>query len=106
MDTKKPAEKKAIEKKPEKEVWLVTGDLTARVSLNPMDRQPTPEEMGDFDVKHLGHRLPGNPHQRQVFLQELDRLVKEYGKEEIWKWRERLLLEAQFVVDEEDFWQG
>ena len=82
-----------------KKVWLVNRGLTTVVSANPMDREPTLEEMEDCDVKHLGHRLPGNPEQRQGLLQYLKNLLEEHGPEWVWNSRERLLLEAQYIVD-------
>ena len=82
-----------------KKVWLVNRGLTTVVSSNPMDREPKPEEMEDFDVKHLGHRLPGNPEQRQELLQYLKNLLEEHGPEWVWNSRQRLLLEAQYIVD-------
>ena len=82
-----------------KTVWLVNRGLTTVVSANPMDREPTPEEMEDCDVKHLGHRLPGNPEQHQELMGYLKELLQEHGPEWVWNSRERLLLEAQYIVD-------
>ena len=96
LEDKTDSEKAELKKK----AWLVNRGLTTVVSANPMDREPTPEEMGDFDVKHLGHRLPGNPEQRQELMGYLKEMLQEHGPEWVWNSRERLLLEAQFIVDE------
>ena len=82
-----------------KKVWLVNRGLTTVVSANPMDREPKPEEVEDFDVKHLGHRLPGNPEQRKELPGYLKELLQEHGPEWVWNSRGRLLLEAQYIVD-------
>jgi hypothetical protein len=96
LEDKTDSEKAELKKK----VWLVNRGLATVVSANPMDREPTPDEKDELDVKYLGYRLPGNPQTRQALLESTDQLVKKYGAEWVWNNRERLLLEAQFIVDE------
>jgi len=48
----------------------------------------------------LGRKLPGEPLQRFSLLETLSELVEKKGAEWVWEHRERLLHEAQFIIDE------
>ncbi len=52
-----------------------------------------------FDEELLGARLPGSPSERMRLLHTLLELVDEYGEEWVRSNRERLLDEAQFIVE-------
>jgi hypothetical protein len=57
-----------------------------------------------LDEKYLGQRFQGTPEQRASLLENLFRLVQEEGEEWVRKNRYRLLEEAQFMVDDGDWW--
>ena len=53
-----------------------------------------------LDLKYLGQKYSGSSQQRQELLGYLKQLLQEHGPEWVWNSRQRLLLEAQYIVDE------
>ncbi len=56
----------------------------------------------DSDEKYLGKRLPGTPRERRKLLRTLEEWLDdpEKGPDWVWRNRDRLLWEAEWVVNE------
>ena len=57
-----------------------------------------------LDEKYLGQRFQGIPEKRARLLEGLFQLVQEEGEDWVRNNRYRLLEEAQFMVDDGDWW--
>jgi hypothetical protein len=57
------------------------------------------EMSDDYDVKLLGEKLPGSPRERAILLKWLRKFVAEKGEDWVRESRNRLLAEAEEVVN-------
>ena len=64
------------------------------------DRKEAPQDqiLEALDEKYLGRKFPGNPRERQVLLQALDRLLKRHGEEWVRNHKRTLLEQAERIV--------
>ena len=64
------------------------------------DRKEAPQEqiLETLDEKYLDRKFPGNPRERQVLLQALDRLLKRHGEEWVRNHKRTLLEQAERIV--------
>jgi hypothetical protein len=62
--------------------------------------EPSKPKSKEEILKYFTQKLPGSVEEQEVLLEDIKEFLEDHGEAWVWNSRERLLLEAQFLIDE------